>query len=588
MNINNARAKKQNRKSDPNLHRLRFCIFAAVMRLVRKIFKIFAFTVLIFLLFLLVFSIYVYNVSDIEPPKVADTSAYNLKKQHAEGSLYTLNNDWFRKSRYGLYEMRVSGKPFERGVKNGILSQELIVEQELAFVSQIRQMIPSGKYLKFLRYMVGFMNRNLPEYIPEEYQLEIYGESHSALKDSFQWIGTPYARILNYHAAHDIGHALQNMMLVGCTSFGAWGGKTEDGSMLIGRNFDFWVGDKFAEHKMVAFYAPDKGHKFAFVTWGGFTGVVSGMNDKGLTVTINAARSDIPWGGSATPVSLVAREVLQYAGNIKEAVAVAKRRKMFVSESFLIGSAADHKAVIIEKTPDNLHIYDPQQDNIQCTNHYQAKEFETQKQNIEQKDKSASVYRYQRLQELMNVNYPLTPQKIANVLRDRRGLGGANIGEGNEKAINQLIAHHSVIFQPDSLRMWVSTEPWQLGTYVCYDLRKIFALNGMQSDIEIADTMLNIAPDTFIYSKEFQQFQTFRKNKMALLTKQPVDTAAVVRNNPNHYDAYRIAGDYCMKMNWNAAAIKYYKQALTKEIATVDERESIEDKIKEAEKKQKH
>ena len=43
-----------------------------------------------------------------------------------------------------------------------------------------------------------------------------------------------------------------------------------------------------------------------------------------------------------------------------------------------------------------------------------------------------------------------------------------------------------------------------------------------------------------------------------------------------------------MKMNWNAAAIKYYKQALTKEIATVDERESIEDKIKEAEKKQKH
>lgn len=166
-------------------------------------------------------------------------------------------------------------------------------------------------------------------------------------------------------------------------------------------------------------------------------------------------------------------------------------------------------------------------------------------------------------------------------------MGGADIGEGNEKAINQLIAHHSVIFQPDSLRMWVSTEPWQLGTYVCYDLRKIFAMNGMAADIEVADTMLNIAPDAYLQSSEFRGFEVFRKNKNALLQKQAVDTGAVVRNNPNHYDAYRIAGDYSMEKKWYAAAIRYYRQALTKEIANVGERESIEEKIAECEKKLK-
>jgi isopenicillin-N N-acyltransferase-like protein len=552
------------------------------MSFLKRVLKVIAYITATLLLLILLFCLYVWKVSDIKPPVVADTTALSLQKVQEDRSLYTIDNNWIRKSRYGLYEMYVAGKPFERGVINGKLSQQLITDQEEAFTQQIKQMIPSPKYLKFLRYVVGFINRDLPDHVNEEYKEEIYGISKSAA-DSFGWIGNKYERILNYHAAHDIGHALQNLMLVGCTSFGAWDSKTADGSILIGRNFDFWVGDKFAENKIVAFYKPDKGYRFMFVTWGGFTGVVSGMNEKGLTVTINAARSDIPFG-AATPVSLVAREVLQYAANTKQAIEIARKRKMFVSESFLVGSAADHKSIIIEKTPKELSVYDPQQDNIECTNHYQSELFRNQKLNLEQKEKSASVYRYQRLQELMQQNYPLTPVKMAVILRDRRGLHNADIGNGNEKAVNQLIAHHSVIFQPDSLKAWVSTEPWQLGTYVCYDLRKIFALNGLHEDKEIADTISNIPADSFVYTNEFKEFLLFRKNKIALLQKKPVDTAAVVRNNPNFYDAYRIAGDYCKQNKWYNAAINYYKQALTHEIATVNEKEAIGHKLRLCEK----
>lgn len=549
------------------------------MHLLRWLLKCLAIFITVLLLIIVIFCIYVYNVSDnITPPEVADTSAIALQVSNPDGSLHTIGDNWIRKNEYGLYEMYVSGTAFERGVKNGKLSQQLIVNQEIAFTQQIKQMIPDESYLKFLKYMVGYINRDLPANVKDEYQQEIYGVSHAAA-DSFSWIGTNYARILNYHSAHDVGHALQNMMLVGCTSFGAWDTKTADGSMLIGRNFDFWVGDKFAEEKMVAFYAPDKGHRFMFVTWGGFTGVVSGMNEKGLTVTINAAASDIPFN-TATPVSLVAREVLQYASNIKEAIAIAKSRKMFVSESFLVGSAADHKTIIIEKTPKELAVYDPNKDNIQCTNHYQSKEFETQQLNRDQIANSASVYRYQRLQELMNQNYPLTPQKMANILRDRRGTGNTDIGEGNEKAVNQLIAHHSVIFQPDSLRVWVSTSPWQLGTYVCYDMRKVFASKPVK-DVPVANNMLNIAPDSFIYSRAYSDFLVFRKNKMALLQHKTVDTAAVVKSNPNYYDAYRIAGDYCMQNGWYTAAINYYNKALQYEIATKGEKLAILKKAEE-------
>lgn len=546
------------------------------MRIFRKILKTTAIALGIFLVFCIIMAVYIYNVSEFTPPAITENSP-EYKSNAVDGSLYDIDNDWIKKNEYDLYEVSVSGSPYQLGLKNGILSRQQVVSQEVAFTEQIKQMVPSEGWRNVLKYIIGFINRDLTNHVTNEYQQEIYGISRSA-SDSFSWIGDNYTRLMNYHAAHDIGHALQNMMLVGCTSFGAWGDKTEDGSMLIGRNFDFWVGDKFAENKIVAFYNPEKGHKFAYITWGGFIGVVSGMNDKGLTVTINAAKSDVP-GGAATPVSLVAREVLQYAATIDEAITIAKNRTMFVSESFLVGSAKDGRAVVIEKTPDEISIYETQNNDIQCTNHYQSKLFSNQELNVKQKERSASVYRYQRLQQLVGSNYPLTPQKMANILRDRSGLNGADIGNGNEKAVNQLIAHHSVIFQPDSLRMWVSTGNWQLGEYICYDLRKVFKMNGLNKDTSIIESHLTIPADTFLQTQQYRDFLTFRKNKLSLLQGGSVDTAQVVRANPNFYDAYRIAGDYCMQQQWYKAALGYYTTALTKEVATIDEKEAITEKI---------
>lgn len=547
------------------------------MRFFKGVLKVVGVIVGLLLMVLLILTIYIYKVSDFPEPKVADTSVYRLMPQPIQGSLTSIGNNWIRKNEYGLYELYVEGAPFQRGVIEGKLSQQLIEDQEIAFTDEIKRMIPSDKYLKFLKYVIGFMNRGLPNHVTDEYKQEIFGVSRAA-SPKYNWIGDNYDRILSYHAAHDIGHALQNMMLVGCTSLGTWGSRTENGSMLIGRNFDFWVGDAFAEHKIVSFVKPDSGHAFASITWGGFIGVVSGMNEQGLTVTINAAKSSIPFD-AATPVSLVAREVLQYAANIDEAIAIAKKREMFVSESFLVASAQDHKAVVIEKTPTQLAVYDPKQDFVECTNHYQSALLAHQTLNVEQKANSASVYRYQRLHELIQENTPLTPTKMAAILRDRRGLHNQNIGDGNEKAINQLIAHHSIIFEPDSLRFWVSSNPWQLGAYVCYDFKKILSMKGLQQDIAIADNQHNIAADTFLLTKEYQDFLLFRKNKLALLHKQSVDTAATIKANPYFYDAYRIAGDYCMGNSWWQSAITYYQKALTLEIATVDERKSIMKKL---------
>lgn len=524
---------------------------------------------------------YVAYVSRINPPavSVSDKETLQWKRADHPDHFYTIGNNWLRKSASGLFEMYVEGDAFERGVANGKLSRELLVQQEDYFSNQIRKMIPSDFYLHFLKYVIGWFNRHLDQYVIDEYKREIYGISESA-SNEYKYIGTNYQRILNYHAAHDIGHALQNMALVGCTSFATWDGASADSSLIIGRNFDFYVSDDFAKNKIILFENPAEGYKFMSVTWGGFIGVVSGMNEKGLTVTINAAKSRIP-PGSATPVSLVAREILQYAANIQQAIAIAHKRTMFVSESFLIGSAADHKAVIIEKTPDTMDVYDPQSNHILCANHYQSKILVGSESNVEQMRESASAYRYKRLEELMEQQRVNTVQKTVEILRDRKGLGNTDIGWGNEKALNQLISHHAIVFEPEKRRVWVSTAPWQLGEFVAYDLNKVFKLPALRKNHEIYDSSLTIPADPFLLTDSFHRFEKYRMLKNRMHDGLEIDPDSLIADNPQFYHSYVLAGDYCIKKSAYRQALEYYEEALTKEIATKPEENYIKGKIDE-------
>ena len=186
----------------------------------------------------------------------------------------------------GLYEMRVCGGPFERGEAIGKLGEDLLYQQEKAFADKLFEMVPSSRYRAFLHYFITIFNRRMGASVPLEYRQEIKAMSASCTHE-FDEFGSPYERQMQYHSAHDIGHVMQDYMLVGCTSFAVWGRESEDSSLLMARNFDFYMGEEFAKNKLVLFEKPDSGYAYVSVTWPGMLGVVSGMNTQGLAVTIN-------------------------------------------------------------------------------------------------------------------------------------------------------------------------------------------------------------------------------------------------------------------------------------------------------------
>jgi hypothetical protein len=535
---------------------------------------------------IIIFSIYFRMVTRISPPTELDPLNMGYAATNISPGILCSENNWLKENSYGLWELALRGDPFELGVRNGLLTTELIKAQEDAFVNQIEVMIPSKNYLKFLKYFIAWFNKDLDKHISQEYLLEIYGISAFS-SDNYGFIGPKYDRILNYHAAHDIGHALQNMNLVECTAFGIWDERTADGSLLIGRNFDFYVGDEFAKNKILAFVQPENGYRFVSVTWAGMIGVVSGMNDQGLTITLNSAKSDIPFG-ARTPVSIIAREILQYASNIEEALAIASAKESFVSESFLIGSASDHRTVVIEKSTDTTCLFDPDSNFIILTNHFQSEALVNTGLNLENMANKTSVYRHEKVRELLEKDSVINVEEVAAILRNRDGKNKKNIGNGNELAINQLIAHHAIIFEPGRLRFWISTAPWQLGPFLCYDLESV--LSGGISDTSTYVDYLTIPADTFMGTKAYSDFIDFRQyaekiNKATKagepLVNEKENIQSFISSNPEYYNTYVIAGRYYQQMNAFDDAMKYYNLALTKEVSSATEVDNIKEWIDE-------
>ena len=526
--------------------------------------------------------------TNFKTPNVNNYSFEIPKVIQKNDTLRIYKNNYLLKNKQNLWELYSQGNPYQLGLTSGALLEKLYKKQDSIFYQKINSFVPSLRKQKILFHFLKWFNRDIEKNIIPEYQAELYGISHYSDTVFNRYIPA-YQRSMYLHAAHDIGHALQDLMLVGCSSLVVWGDKTRDGKLLIGRNLDFYVGDDFAQNKLISFVKPSSGIPYMSVSWAGMIGVVSGMNYEGLTVTINASKSDIPFKAK-TPISLLCREILQYASTLEEAVEIAKKRSVFVSENILVASAKDKKAIIIEISPRKIDVFEsPNYDNLICTNHFQSDGYLSDKKNIKQIKETHSFYRYQKIQELLQKSNKISPEYMAEILRNTEGLNKKSLGYGNEKAINQLLAHHGIIFKPEEKLVWVSSSPYQLGEFVCYDLEKIFN-SDFQGVISAQIQERNIPKSKFLSTKEYENYEKYRilehKIETDLNTNKFIDSQSVMQLenlNPDYWKAYFIIGKVLLQNKDKRARI-YFEKSLSLEIPYSDERQEVEKYLKKSKK----
>ncbi len=547
----------------------------------------------IFILFLLLTSCGVSKKKMLPP----DVSSYKYEVPtvvSVSDSLSYYKNNYLLRNKYGIWETYLTGNPYQLGLNSGALTQKLYHRQDSIFFEKLKTFVPSEKKQRFLHKFLKWFNRDINQNIIEPFRVELFGQSQYA-DTVYNYIAPKYERSLYLHSAHDIGHALQDLMLVGCSSLAVWGNKTEDGKLLIGRNFDFYLSDDFATEKMIRFVRPEEGIPFMSYAWGGMVGVLSGMNLEGLTVSINAGKSNLPMK-ARTPISLLCREILQYASTIQEAVEIARSRRVFVSEAILIGSAKDGKAVIIETSPKKFDVYEVENSTqLICANHFQSQAYKNDKKNQKHIAESHSAYRFEKMSELLAHSDKLNPTKMASILRNTEGLKGQSLGYGNEKALNQLLAHHAVIFQPEDKLVWVSTHPYQLGAFIAYDLNEIFSDKNKEVFTSKVVDSLTIKKSDFLTTEAYKNYEHYRKLESeieAKLRNKLSINQEITHNlkdfNSDYWKVYYLLGKIFYQQGDYLTAADNFKIALTKEIPYKKTEENIEKQIKKCFRKIKH
>jgi hypothetical protein len=162
---------------------------------------------------------------------------------------------------------------------------------------------------------------------------------------------------------------------MGCSTVVVGTDRSATGGPVFGRNFDWLPTKGIAEHTLVVVYKGDGKRAFAAVTVSPICGVISGMNDAGLSVTMNEIRlkaskdaAAFDWKG--TPILFAFRRVLEECGTVAEAEKLLRGMTRTTACCMTVCDKAG--GAVFEVTPTNLEVRAAENGVCCCTNHFRT------------------------------------------------------------------------------------------------------------------------------------------------------------------------------------------------------------------------
>lgn len=135
-----------------------------------------------------------------------------------------------------------------------------------------------------------------------------------------------------------------------CSGFALHGSATADGRLYHGRILDYIRGAGLEDNAVVIVCRPEGANAWVNLSYAGFTGSVTAMNEKKVAIGEMGGRGEGNWDGK--PMAQLVREVMERCDTIDEAVEWMRKGPRTCEYYYVISDGKTGRAVGIKATPD--------------------------------------------------------------------------------------------------------------------------------------------------------------------------------------------------------------------------------------------
>lgn len=261
----------------------------------------------------------------------------------------------------GVPVLLVEGKPAEIGEQTALLTAT--ANQKL--LAYPRDYLKSMK-MDFSWPLILKMSQGMAPQFPRDYMEEL----ESGVK----------AAKLNRELVIAANTAFDIKRMMGCAALIVEPERTAGKQILFGRNLDFPTLGYLHEYSIVSVIRPEGKHAFASVGFPGLSGVLSGMNDAGLTLAVlecyPAVKDDSPkFDAKGIPYAMCFRRILEECSTVDEAEKLLKAMKRTTRISLAICDKSS--SAVFEITSKTVSARKAENGICAATNHFRTPELAT-------------------------------------------------------------------------------------------------------------------------------------------------------------------------------------------------------------------
>lgn len=166
--------------------------------------------------------------------------------------------------------------------------------------------------------ILGFVSRGLAQSKAHNMEPFIDQDYKDEMTMLSQKLGVDYMDLLLGNIAPDLGQLIVEWNFFGCSTFAVLPSRSATGAMLVGRNLDYRDSQVLRSYwTPVLFEVPNK-LRFFSIHLPGQTGVLTGINEKGVMVSIKVSHGASTSDG--TPALFILRKIMENAKTADEAV----------------------------------------------------------------------------------------------------------------------------------------------------------------------------------------------------------------------------------------------------------------------------